>query len=228
MSKDFSSVVCGTCLGDLESSIRFQQMIIANQQRLQDFESSINVFVKEEPLEAFGNEIVETIDIKPESYEFAPAAVVESWQQSTVDTRNKADNVLTPDDVPRESSTFIHCDSSASANSYLVEDPTRPHETSFIVERASSIRKSREIETNPTDSSKQTFECNICHTLMKTRRTLKVHMKSIHMGIRRFECKNCSKTWYHKQNMIYHIKQNVCQKVRKYAKKKILIKEENL
>lgn len=215
-----------SCLKELESSVDFQQRIINNQQRLQNFESSTsselkssssntNVPVKEEPLQ------VEALDIKTECFQFEPAAVVQSWQEA----------MSIRDDELQESSAFNPCDRSEDSDSYLLEEPPLPDQTIVNVyhgENADVPSHMDTASTKPIRNSEGKFECKFCSTSLKSKKSLKVHMKSIHMGIKRFECKNCSKMFYHKAGMIYHTQQNVCKKERKYAKKKILIKEESM
>lgn len=152
------------------------------------------------------------------------------WQDSKNVQTVKIENL---NEDFHDSTAFDPCDESESSESLLVEDSLRADETesshfSLHHEETIMISKRKLKAAILTSAVKDKFECKLCRTLYKTKKILKVHMKSVHMRIKRFQCENCDKSFYHKQAMIYHTKQNVCQKPRKTAKKKILVKEEIL
>ena len=54
--------------------------------------------------------------------------------------------------------------------------------------------------------NESTFICNVCDRDLKSKRILKLHVKTVHNQIKDFECSACDKRYANKLTLNLHIK----------------------
>ena len=64
--------------------------------------------------------------------------------------------------------------------------------------------KSNESDTTTGDVVKRVYKCDECEKILSSRYSLQVHKRTVHQGLRPFECAKCGETFGHKHLMTRH------------------------
>ena len=85
-------------------------------------------------------------------------------------------------------------------------------ENDFVEEEKDPLQEQPKFDTTSHESKKYEYNCEKCGKILKNRRNLNDHIKSVHEGLKiernkyEYNCEKCGKTFNHKGNLNVHIK----------------------